>query len=184
MMKKAIHIIFALFLSLLIVWIGGGVSFVQYQCAKCAKSDKRASLFSIVQVKECGGCSCGCAEETKTCSCSSKKKTPTKVSKIVNSDTEKSFDGLLASLYLGQAMDDSSDSCSASRIEKIAVPTLNTILHIDNIALPVIQLLFDVGFPSDLFALSISRKERVFNDPIHQRRQPRSFLNEICILLI
>lgn len=160
-MKKFRYIIFSVFLSSMIIYMGVGVPVVQAHCQRCADVEADGALLAVVEVSD-NGCACDCTKlpqdsEKREAECSCRKVKP---------------------------VGDASDApCSSVKIQKLNLPILGSTLHLDDVVLPVISLIFDTyNINSDLFS-SIGERG-CYEDVSLHRKPPRGYLNLICTLLI
>ena len=100
--------------------MGVGIPIVQSRCYQCA--DKDAALLTVVDISNYG-CTCGCGD--------------------VGNKNVKSGSG--CSCHHDKMMERKSSDvpCSSVKIQKINLPVLGTSLHLDNVTLSVIHLIFN-----------------------------------------
>lgn len=169
-MKKFRYIVFATLLSFLIIFMGVGVPVVQARCHRCADADTSQNWLAVVSVSG-EGCTCGCMASTAqneangregaTCACRNHKADrPEKAGRH------------------GEQM-----PCSSVTIQKLNLPMLGTTIHLDNVVMPVIRLIFDTY--TDCFdQLSMGGQEAFYADTSPYRQPPRGYLCTLCTLLI
>ncbi|WP_455674510.1 hypothetical protein [Phocaeicola sp.] len=145
----------------MIIYMGVGMPIVQSRCYKCADRETNEALLAVVEISA-SGCACGCMNEVK---------------KPDVTDTG-------CACGTGKPVQETGDSsCSIVKIQKLNLPTLGTSLHLDNVVLPVINLIFS-SYNINLDLLSSVKKESIYADSSQHRQPPRGYLNLICTLLI
>ena len=159
-MKEFHYILFSIFLSSMIIYMGVGIPIVQSRCYQCA--DKDAALLTVVDISNYG-CTCGCGD--------------------VGNKNVKSGSG--CSCHHDKMMERKSSDvpCSSVKIQKINLPVLGTSLHLYNVTLSVIHLIFN-AYSVNFDLLSSVKKESCYTDTSLCRQPPRGYLNLICTLLI
>lgn len=159
-MKEFHYILFSIFLSSMIIYMGVGIPIVQSRCYQCV--DKDAALLIVVDISNYG-CTCGCGD--------------------VGNKNVKSGSG--CSCHHDKMMERKSSDvpCSSVKIQKINLPVLGTSLHLDNVTLSVIHLIFN-AYSINFDLLSSVKKESCYTDTSLCRQPPRGYLNLICTLLI
>lgn len=167
-MKRCQNILIFAFLSLLIIYLGVGIPVIQYRCMSCMDMDTRSTLLAIVEVTE-GKCTCGCADAEKSCPCATQK--PCCCSSDVTQEAATDEE------------DNSDESCSKVRIEKLNVPTLTSSLHLEQVAF----IVTDLSFYHDIInseLLSAVHEERIHPDTSMHRLRSSRYLHLMCTLLI
>lgn len=159
-MEKFRYILFSVFLSSLIIYMGVGVPIVQSRCYKCADNEAYASLFAVVEVSD-EGCTCGC---------------------MIEGEADKSS-GSGCACREGKAEQEADKPCSSVKIQKLNLPVLGASLHLDNVVLPVIDLIFNT-YNTNFDVFSSVKEERIYADTSLHRQPPRGYLYLICTLLI
>lgn len=164
---------FSAFLSILIIYMGVGIPFVQYSCATCISTDKVSPL---IVVEEFSGnpCGCGCSDNatSKNDDCAKKKGCcccRNKVSKGITKSDSKT--------------DNAENSCSKVRIEKINLPTLASRIHLDTVVMPVIDFM-SCNLSNSGINYSFERLREYYETTPPHNISPRTYINYICTLLI
>lgn len=176
-MKRSQYILFSALLSFLIVYLEVGIPIIRVRCVECIDVRSQGALLAGIEVAE-GGCTCGCAERKTGCCCASQS-----AGCVSNATGDASQPVDDASQPVDDALQTSGNGCSQVRIEKLNLPTLVSPIHLDNVQLPIVELLFNSFYtPIDLFASGQGQRHRT--DWRMHEPPPRGYLNLICTLLI
>lgn len=159
-MEKFRYILFSVFLSSLIIYMGVGVPIVQSRCYKCADNEVDGALLAVVEVSD-EACACGC----------------------MNEGEDDQDGGSECACRRHKAERKADIPCSSVKIQKLNLPVLGASLHLDNLALPVIDLIFNT-YNINFDLLSSVKEECIYADTSLHRQPPRGYLNLICTLLI
>lgn len=159
-MEKFRYLVFSIFLSSIIIYMGVGVPIVQSRCHKCADRKTNEVLVAVIEVSE-GGCVCGCTQEVK--------------------EDKQADSG--CSCRRDKTGESSESPCSGVKIQKLNLPILTAALHLDNVILSVIYLIFNT-YNINFDLLSSLKGNCISADTSLHRQPPRGYLNLICTLLI
>ena len=136
--------------------MGVGIPIVQSRCYQCA--DKDAALLTVVDISNYG-CTCGCGD--------------------VGNKNVKSGSG--CSCHHDKMMERKSSDvpCSSVKIQKINLPVLGTSLHLDNVTLSVIHLIFN-AYSINFDLLSSVKRRAAIRIPHCVDSLQEGILNLIC----
>lgn len=189
-MKRLQYILLSSLLSLLIIYMGVGIPFVQYRCMNCAGTDSVKPLLMVAEVSG-GGCTCGCSDasgvsrQTADAGCCCGSGTGGCCSRKLASDTCCDIPANPCGLAEdGEAeARTGADGCQTVRIEKICLPTLTDGLHLDDVEMPAIDYLFCNLIVPEI-SNSLAGEGRHSDSAPPYRICPRAYINLICTLLI
>lgn len=168
-MEKFRYIVFAAFLSFLIVFMGVGVPVVQARCHRCADAEAGQSWRTVVAVSD-EGCSCGCAMASKAASTQRKKACCACGKHRADRPEQTPRSG-------GQ------EPCASVTIQKLNLPVLGTAVHLNPAVLPVIRLIF-ATYADGCYLQPVADGEAFYADTSPHRQPPRGYLRQLCTLLI
>ena len=186
-MKRIQYILLSLLLSVLVVYMGVGIPFVQYRCMSCADTDSVKPLLMVAEVSD-GGCDCGCAGGKQTaadgpfatsdaprCCCGNGSGGCCGDDSLENGCCQAGADEAPAT--------DNGGGCQKVRIEKINLPVLTDGLHLDVVEMPLIDYLF-CNLIVPYVNISLESGGRPCDCAPPCKIHPRAYINLICTLLI